>query len=413
MAAALLGKTDSAWVTANLDALTTVVRDFANPNKADPYFPLARMMDWWEGHSWAGGMQVFGDGKNQESTSESVNGYYAVALLGRALAQAGVVGAADLTRWGQLLMAVEISGAQHYWQATAAATSFPVVYPSPFRNNKVVGILWNSKVDYGTWVSVRVRACRCAISSLGAGHGCLVLWTCPRFVDLPPQSDDLRTALLIALLQFGGEPIYIHAIQYIPFTPASEVLLRRDWMLESYPVASANLATANVNPCWKQFGDAALAMLNSSGTSTAWDRTLALPYVNPTDGTAIFWGGWASHSKSMLLYWIASREGAPSPSPPPLPPAAPAPPSPPPAPPSPAPSPAPPSPAPPLPPATPAPPSPPPSPAPPTRPPSPPLAPDFQDSPVPYTPLVISSVTTEAPPANIATVSNNTQYTQG
>ncbi|KAG2453738.1 hypothetical protein HYH02_001949 [Chlamydomonas schloesseri] len=372
MAAALLGKADSAWVTANLPALATVVRDFANPNKADPYFPLARMMDWWEGHSWAGGMQVFGDGKNQESTSESVNSYYAVALLGRALAQAGVAGAADLTRWGQLLMAVEISGAQHYWQTTTAATAFPVVYPSPFRDNKVVGILWNSKVDYATW--------------------------------------------------FGSEPIFIHAIQYIPFTPASEVLLRRDWMLESYPVASVNLATSNLYPCWKQFGDAALAMLNSSGMSTAWERTLALPYINPADNNANFWGGWASHSKSMLLYWIASREGAPAPSPPPLPPAAPAPPSPPPAPPSPPrpsppppsppPSPAPPSPAPTLPPAAPAPPSPAPSPAPPTRPPSPPSPPDFLNSPVPYMPLVISSVTTDAPPPNIVTVTNNTQYLQ-
>ncbi|KAG2445657.1 hypothetical protein HXX76_000266 [Chlamydomonas incerta] len=372
MAAALLGKADPAWLTANLPALTTVIRDFANPSKTDPFFPMARMMDWWEGHSWAGGMQVFGDGKNQESTSESVNGYYAVALMGRALAAAGVAGAADLTRWGQLLMAVEVSGAQHYWQVTDAATAFPVVYPKPFRDSKVVGILWNSKVDYATW--------------------------------------------------FGSVPIYIHAIQYIPFTPASEVLLRRDWMVESYPVASYNLTNLDVTACWRQFGDAALAMLNSTGTATAWSRTLNLPYT-ASDGTDNFFGAWASHPKSILLYWIASREGAPAPSPPPLPPAAPAPPSPPPVPPSPPvpsppppsppPSPAPPSPAPAQPPSVPAPPSPSPSPPAPTPPPSPPSAPDWQNSPVPYTSLVISSVTTDAPPSDIMTVGNNTQYTQG
>jgi endoglucanase Acf2 len=258
MAAALLGKADSTWVTANLPALATVVRDFANPNKADPYFPLARMMDWWEGHSWAGGMQVFGDGKNQESTSESVNGYYAVALLGRALAQAGVAGAADLTRWGQLLMAVEISGAQHYWQTTTAATAFPVVYPSPFRNNKVVGILWNSKVDYATWVSVtaRVQPRRDCSHTTARGcttHSCLPQWHAPLLTHLPVRRY-LKSHSLFFLAcccaQFGAEPIYIHAIQYIPFTPAAEVLLRRDWMVESYPVASVNLATSNLSPCW-------------------------------------------------------------------------------------------------------------------------------------------------------------------
>jgi hypothetical protein len=42
----------------------------------------------------------------------------------------------------------------------------------------------------------------------------------------------------------------IHGIQYIPFTPISEVLLRKDWIRESYPIASANLG--NIAPCWQQ-----------------------------------------------------------------------------------------------------------------------------------------------------------------
>ncbi len=51
----------------------------------------------------------------QESTSEAVNGYYAVMLLGE------VLGNADLRRWGQLLAAVEVTGAQTYWQVCAHA----------------------------------------------------------------------------------------------------------------------------------------------------------------------------------------------------------------------------------------------------------------------------------------------------
>ncbi len=81
----------------------------------------------------------------QESTSEAVNGYYAVSLLGN------VLGNADLTRWGQLLTAIEVSGAQHYYQITSAPTPFPSIYPLPFGTGKVVGILWNGKVDYTTW----------------------------------------------------------------------------------------------------------------------------------------------------------------------------------------------------------------------------------------------------------------------
>jgi hypothetical protein len=36
------------------------------------------------GHSWASGLQNGPEGKNQESTSEAVNGYLAIAMLGRA-----------------------------------------------------------------------------------------------------------------------------------------------------------------------------------------------------------------------------------------------------------------------------------------------------------------------------------------
>ena len=68
------------------------------------------MKDWWAGHSWASGTDVFGDAKNQESTSEAVNGYYAVALLGSAL------GDASLETYGRLLAAMEVSSAQEYWQ---------------------------------------------------------------------------------------------------------------------------------------------------------------------------------------------------------------------------------------------------------------------------------------------------------
>ncbi len=64
-AAAALAKGSPAWAAANRQQLMSLVRDFANPVRADPWFPFARHMDWWGGHSWAGGFNALGDGKNQ------------------------------------------------------------------------------------------------------------------------------------------------------------------------------------------------------------------------------------------------------------------------------------------------------------------------------------------------------------
>ncbi len=44
------------WSEAERAALLAVVRDVANPNPSDPWFPVVRHMDWWAGHSWASGL---------------------------------------------------------------------------------------------------------------------------------------------------------------------------------------------------------------------------------------------------------------------------------------------------------------------------------------------------------------------
>jgi endo-1,3(4)-beta-glucanase len=62
------------------------------------------------GHSWASGLQVSVDGKNQESSSEAVNAYLALVQLGRA------TGDTVLEGWGQLLLASEVTAARKYTQ---------------------------------------------------------------------------------------------------------------------------------------------------------------------------------------------------------------------------------------------------------------------------------------------------------
>jgi endo-1,3(4)-beta-glucanase len=61
-----------------------LVRDIANPSKEDAYFPTFRHKDWFQGNSWASG--IFSppqlNGKNQESSSEAIAAYEAIALYG-------------------------------------------------------------------------------------------------------------------------------------------------------------------------------------------------------------------------------------------------------------------------------------------------------------------------------------------
>jgi hypothetical protein len=61
------------------DNLSHVLGDVVGGNSRVDY-PLARHMDWWEGHSWATGL-VDSDGKEQESSSEAVLCYWSAQAL--------------------------------------------------------------------------------------------------------------------------------------------------------------------------------------------------------------------------------------------------------------------------------------------------------------------------------------------
>ena len=74
--------------------------------------------------------QQNGDGRNQESTSEAVNAYYAAALMGLAY------GDTHLVAIGSTLTALEIHPAQMWWHVKEG-----VRYDEEFgKENKVVGV---------------------------------------------------------------------------------------------------------------------------------------------------------------------------------------------------------------------------------------------------------------------------------
>jgi len=170
-AAAVLARFRPSWAKKHREQIMLLVRDVANPSNQDKYFPQFRHMDFYAGHSWAGGIfRSFANGRNQESTSEAVNCWYAITLLGDALEDE------QLKTVGMTLLASEVHGAQTYWQLVRNQTGYDPI----FETNGVTGILWSNLAQFQTW--------------------------------------------------FGLYEWAVNGIQMLPFTPISEYLLRPDWI---------------------------------------------------------------------------------------------------------------------------------------------------------------------------------------
>lgn len=233
-AAAALGKGDRGWLNERKEKVISLLRDYANPSTLDEHFPVTRNKDWFDGHSWAAGLFPFGDSKNQESTSESVNAYYAIHLLGESLQDS------KLSMWGRLLLATELRSVKKYWHIKKNSD----IYEPVFADNKIVGVLWSSKVDYTTF--------------------------------------------------FGNNTEYIHGIQMLPFTPITEELLPADFVREEYPV----LATALTRPSpaiaddWKAFVYLDHAIIDKEA---AWNEVQTLRFFDN------------GNTMTNSLYFVATR----------------------------------------------------------------------------------------------------------
>lgn len=86
-AAALLCLEDRDFAEGYGELLTMIAKDYANYDRTDKRFPFLRTLDPWAGHSYAGGMGDHGNdnGNGQESSSEAMQGWGGVYLLGVAL----------------------------------------------------------------------------------------------------------------------------------------------------------------------------------------------------------------------------------------------------------------------------------------------------------------------------------------
>ena len=107
--------------------------------------PFLRTFDAWAGHSWAGGFSSPG-GKNQESSSEAIQSWGGLFLLGN------VLGNTEMAAAGAMGMAVETAATREYrfdyhgWKDGPKAANFPPVY-----GRKVTGILFAAGNAYATY----------------------------------------------------------------------------------------------------------------------------------------------------------------------------------------------------------------------------------------------------------------------
>ena len=202
--AAVIGHLDPTWLEAgnNKAYVNTLVRDFANPSTADPYFPFQRSFDWYSGHSWAKGLFESGDGKDQESSSEDTFSTYALKMWGK------VTGDANMEARANIQLAAQARSVRNYF----LLSSDNKVQPQKFLPNKVTGILFENKVDHTTY--------------------------------------------------FGANIEYIQGIHMIPINPASAYTRTRKFVREEWDAYFSNGRAEQVQGGWKSILYANLALID-------------------------------------------------------------------------------------------------------------------------------------------------------
>ena len=145
MSAATIARFDSDWASPeNWGGLVNLlIRDANNWVREDDMFPFLRSFDIYAGHSWAAGHGAFGDGNNQESSSEAMNFASASILWGEITDQP------EIRDLGIYLYTTESAAIDQYW--------FDVdeeVFPSDYNYN-ALGIVWSNKGSHTTWFGLQ------------------------------------------------------------------------------------------------------------------------------------------------------------------------------------------------------------------------------------------------------------------
>ncbi|GMH57006.1 hypothetical protein TrST_g9707 [Triparma strigata] len=199
-AAATVAKFDPDWGRQYFEPVLSLIRDIANPSSKDKHFPVFRHKDWFLGSSWASGIGLinggpYPNGRNQESSSESIAAYEAMVLYGNIMYEVWGGGksvtqsdntnaqtAASVRDMSRLLLSTELRSAQKYWHVRKKEDR---IYPKEY-TPLVVGMLWSLMAQFQTW--------------------------------------------------FGADAFLAYGIQLMPLTPISEERDEVRWANEMYPV---------------------------------------------------------------------------------------------------------------------------------------------------------------------------------
>ncbi len=120
--------------------LRLVAKQYANWDRDDDRVPFPADLRLWAGHSWAGGLGSPG-GNNQESSSEAMQSWIGLYLLGTVLDDA------KMTAAGAMGYAIECRATMEYW-FNQHGDILPREYKHP-----IVGVLWSGGQVYGTYFS--------------------------------------------------------------------------------------------------------------------------------------------------------------------------------------------------------------------------------------------------------------------
>jgi endo-1,3(4)-beta-glucanase len=271
LAAAVAAKFDPAWGVEHFDRIMLYVRDFANPSDTDEFFPQFRQKDWYLGSSWASGIisaENSPHGRNEESSSEAISAYEAVALFGSvmvdALTNSTTVNSNDASgndeklataklvkNAGHFLTATELHATKRYWHVWSSDThnnTYPAAYAQP-----VVGMLYDTMASFQTWFS--------------------------------PQ----------AVVSYG--------IQLLPLTPVVEARDDPEWAAQLYPIYEKSCKTAG-----KFCVDNGWSILQAGLLATAGDQKTALEQVLAVPTKTFDSLGGEGNSLTNTIWFISTRK---------------------------------------------------------------------------------------------------------
>lgn len=140
-AASILAKYDDAFYNSYKNQVNLLVADIASYQATDQ-FPVQRNYDPYSGHAWAAGLSPFQDGNNQESSSEALNAWNAVA------AWAKISDNSTLHQTAQWMLSYETNTAQKAWRSVDTSYSYLGTYQEP-----VAALSFGGKRTYATFFS--------------------------------------------------------------------------------------------------------------------------------------------------------------------------------------------------------------------------------------------------------------------